>query len=60
MGRLFMIIYALVSTALAGSAVVAALTMNLFDVRSIVAAAVAGALLAVPVAWMIARKISAA
>lgn len=60
MGRLFMIIYALVSTALAGSAVVAVLTMNLFDVRSIVAAAVAGALLAAPVAWVIARKVSVA
>lgn len=57
MGRLFFIIYTLAATVLAGSAVVAALTMNRFDVRSILVAAAIGAAVAVPVAWGIARKV---
>jgi len=60
MFRLFLILYTLAATALAGSAVVAALTMNLVDVKSIVTAALAGAAVAVPVAWVVARKLSAA
>lgn len=59
MFRLFSILYTLAATVLAGSAVVAALTMNLFDLKSIVLAALAGAALAIPVAWVIARRVSA-
>lgn len=58
--RLFLIIYTLAATALAGSAIIATLTMNLVDLKSIIAAAVAGTLLAVPVAWTIAKRLSAA
>lgn len=58
--RLFMIIYTLAATALAGSAVIAALTMNLVDAKSIVAAALIGALAAIPVSWVVAKQISAA
>lgn len=60
MYRLFFIIYTLAGTVLAGSAVVAALTMNRVDLASILIAAGIGAALAVPVAWIVARQISAA
>ncbi len=60
MFRLFLIIYTLAATALAGSAIIATLTMNLVDLKSIIAAAVAGAAVAVPVAWTIAKRLSAA
>ena len=45
------------STALAGSGVVAALVSGYVDARSIVGAAVIGALLALPLSWVIARKL---
>ncbi|MFZ5749987.1 MAG: hypothetical protein ACOY5U_02875 [Pseudomonadota bacterium] len=58
MTRLFFIIYTLAGSTLAGSAVVAALTMNLFDLKSIVVAAVLGALVALPVSWLVARNLA--
>jgi hypothetical protein len=58
--RLFFVMYTLAFTVLAGSAIVAALTMNLFDLRSILIAAALGAIAALPVAWVIARKVSEA
>ncbi|MEI2807924.1 hypothetical protein [Albidovulum sp.] len=58
MFRLFLILYTLAATVLAGSAIIAALTMNLVDLQSIIAAAAAGAAVAVPVAWMIAKRLS--
>src|SRR5690606_35326603 len=42
------------------SAIVAALTMNLFDFKSIIVAAIARFLVAVPVAWVVAKNLSAA
>lgn len=60
MSRLFMIIYTLAASVLAGAAVVAALTMNRFDVASIVTAALAGAVVAIPVAWVVAKRIEEA
>ncbi|MEZ5779128.1 MAG: CTP synthetase [Paracoccaceae bacterium] len=57
--RLFLILYTLAATTLAGSAIIAALTMNLFDLRSIIVAAAAGAAVAVPVAWIVAKQILA-
>ncbi|WP_413870452.1 CTP synthetase [Albidovulum sp.] len=60
MFRLFLILYTLAATVLAGSAIIAALTMNHFDVRSIIVAALAGVVVAVPVAWTIAKKLSTA
>jgi hypothetical protein len=50
--------YTLAFTVLAGSAIVAALTMNLFDLRSILIAAALGAIAALPVAWIVAKKVS--
>lgn len=58
MFRLFSLIYTLAGSALAGAAVIAVLTMNMFDVKSIVLAAVAGALIGIPVAWVVAKRIS--
>jgi len=58
MFRLFSILYTLAATALAGSAVVATLTMNFFDVKSIVLAALAGCVVALPVARAIAKRVS--
>jgi len=60
MTRLFFIIYTLASTTLAGSAIVAALTMNLFDLKSIIVAAILGALVALPVSWFVAKSLTEA
>ncbi len=56
--RLFFVIYTLAFTVLAGSAIVAALTMNLVDLRSILVAAALGAVAALPVAWIVTKKVS--
>ena len=58
MFRLFLLIYTLAGATLAGSAVVAVLTMNRFDTYSIIVAAALGALAGIPVAWVVAKKIS--
>lgn len=58
MFRLFGIIYTLAATTLAGSAVVAALTVGLVEARSIIVAALIGSLLAAPLAWVVTRRIS--
>lgn len=55
--RLTSLLYAVIGTTLAGIFVVAALTLNRYDVQSIVIAAAAGAILALPVSWMVARKV---
>lgn len=55
--RLAALIYIFVGVTLAGSLIVAALTMNMFDTRSIVIAAVVGFVAALPVAWVLARKL---
>jgi len=55
--RLAALIYIFVGVTLAGSLIVAALTMNMFDTRSIVIAAVIGFVAALPVAWVLARKL---
>lgn len=58
MSRLFMILYSMIGTALAGSAIVVALTMGMVTLKGIVVAAVLGAVVAVPVAWLVARQIA--
>lgn len=58
--RLFFVIYTLAGVTLAGSAIVAALTMGLMGARPIIIAAAIGALAALPVAWVIARRLSLA
>lgn len=57
MSRLFLILYSMIGTVLAGSAIVAALTMGLDTLRPILIAAAAGAAVAVPVSWLVARRI---
>lgn len=59
MFRLAVMIYVLAGTALAGSAVIAVLTMNMVSAWEISAAAVAGAVVAIPVSWLIAKQIDA-
>ena len=41
----------------AGIGVVAAVTMNLYDFRSIIVAAAIGAVVALPVVWIVAKKL---
>lgn len=60
MFRLMMLLYAIAGTTLAGIGVVIAVSLNLYDVASILTAAVIGALLALPVVWMVARKLQQA
>lgn len=55
--RLTMVMHSIVGTTLAGIGVIFAVTMNLYDVRSIVVAAALGAVLAIPVSWIIAKKL---
>jgi hypothetical protein len=56
--RLTMVLFSMISTALMGTAIIAALTMGWVDVTSIVVAAVLGFVLAIPVSWFIARQIA--
>lgn len=58
--RLFSVIYTLASVTLAGSAVIAALTMGLFGAKPIIVAALIGAVLALPAAWMVSKQLSTA
>ena len=59
MVRLFGIIYAMGGTTLAGSAVVAALVTGNDTLKPILIAAVLGALVALPLCWVVAKKIIA-
>jgi hypothetical protein len=58
MARLFMILYSMIGTTLAGSFMVAALASGMDTLKPIVLAAGLGALLAVPVAWLVARRLA--
>ncbi|PKP71423.1 MAG: CTP synthetase [Alphaproteobacteria bacterium HGW-Alphaproteobacteria-4] len=60
MFRLASILYALAGPTLAGILVIAALTTGRDDLRSILWAAVIGAVLGLPTAWIIAKKILSA
>ena len=55
--RLTLIIYSMAATALAGGAVTAALASGFADARGIITAAVAGAVVALPVAYLVARSL---
>lgn len=55
--RLTSVLYSIVGTTLAGIAVVVAVTLNMYDVQSIVWAVVIGAIAALPVSWLIAKKL---
>lgn len=58
MTRLTMILFSMIGTALAGSAVVAALTTGYDTLYPILASAGIGALVALPVSWWVAKQIS--
>lgn len=58
MSRLMMILYSMIGTALAGSAVVVALVTGNDTLQPILIAAACGAVLALPVSWWVARQIS--
>ncbi|MBO9451428.1 hypothetical protein J7426_14235 [Tropicibacter sp. R16_0] len=57
MFRLASMLYALVATAIAGSAVIAVLAAGMVTVPAIVGAAAIGAVIAAPASWLIARKL---
>ncbi|MCO6409782.1 MULTISPECIES: CTP synthetase [Hoeflea] len=58
--KLAAMIYIIVGSMLAGSFVVAALTMGRMDALSISVAAVLGAVAALPVAWIVAGRLNKA
>jgi hypothetical protein len=58
MTRLFFILLPVAATALAGSAVVGALTAGYEDLAGILTAAALGAIVSVPVAWAVARRLA--
>jgi hypothetical protein len=55
--RLFMILFSMIGTAMAGSGIVAVLTLGYGTLWPIVTAAAAGAAAALPVSWLVAREI---
>ena len=54
---LFLLVYIFMSATLAGSALIAALSLNLDTMQPVLYSAIAGFIIAVPVAWVIAKKI---
>ena len=59
MNKLFGYIYILAGTVIAGVAVTAALTVGRDSASDIAIAAVAGAIIALPVAWLVSNKLAA-
>lgn len=57
MFRLAAMLYSLIATALAGSAVIAVLAAGFVTAAAIISAAFAGAVVAMPVAYVIAKKL---
>ena len=57
MGKLFGYAFILAGTVLAGSAVIAALTIGRDSASDIVIAAAAGAALALPAAWLVSKRL---
>jgi hypothetical protein len=55
--RLMMVLYSMIATALAGTGVIAVLTMGYGTLWPIVIAAAVGAALALPVSWAVAQQI---
>lgn len=55
--RLTSILYAVVGTTLAGIGIIVAVTMNLYEFQAIIWAAAIGAIVALPVSWLIAKKL---
>ncbi|MBY6081821.1 hypothetical protein [Ruegeria arenilitoris] len=57
MMRLAALLYSLIATALAGSAVIAVLTAGMVSTLAIVGAAAAGAVTALPASWLVAKRL---
>lgn len=57
-GRLTFILHFMISTTIMGILVTAALSMGYTSGREILIAALVGFLLAIPVSWLVARKIT--
>ncbi|CUI01795.1 hypothetical protein PNH50_06710 [Leisingera aquaemixtae] len=57
--RLASILYSLIGSSLAGAGVIAVLAAGLVTTQAILAAAAAGAVLGMPVAWLVARQLYA-
>ncbi len=55
---LTLILHIFIGSTLAGTAVIAALTLGMTDARSIVVAGVLGFILSIPISWAVARKIT--
>ena len=55
---LTMILFSIIATTLAGSGVIAVLTMGYGTLWPIIGAAAIGAVLALPVSWLVAREIA--
>jgi hypothetical protein len=55
--RLMMVLFSMIGAALAGSGVILVLTLGLGTLWPILVAVAAGAVLALPVSWLIAREI---
>lgn len=58
MFRLIMILFSMIGTAMAGAAVTAVLTMGYDTLQPIVTAALLGAILALPVSYLIAKNLT--
>lgn len=56
--RLMMVLYSVIATAMAGTGVIAVLAVGYGTLWPILIAAALGAVLALPVAWVIANEIS--
>lgn len=56
--RLMMVLYAMIATAMAGTGVILVLTLGHVAPWPIIQAAAAGAVLALPASWFVARAIS--
>lgn len=57
MSRLFLLILTIASGSLAGAGVIVALAMGYYDLRAILIGAGGGALLSLPVSWLVARQL---
>ena len=57
MVRLAVILYLLTATVFAGTGVIAVMTVQMVEPREIASAFVLGLLIALPVAWLVARNI---
>ena len=57
MSRLFMLLFSIAFTTLGGIGVVVVLVMGRYDVASIAGAALVGGIAALPVTWLVVRRL---